>query len=55
MANEQRGKALARKNAERAAQMKAAGEERTIGRCSVCYRLITVESRKSRYTHRCWV
>lgn len=54
MATEQRGKALARKNSERAALMKALGIVRTTGRCAVCYRLIVVDSSKSRYTHRCW-
>lgn len=38
---------------ERAAQMKRDGVCRTTGRCSVCYRLISVDSWKSRYTHIC--
>jgi len=38
---------------ERAAHMKQLGIERTTGRCAVCYRIITIESPKSRYTHIC--
>lgn len=43
----------ARKNAERAAEMKKLGIERTTGRCAQCYRIITIESRKSKYNHMC--
>jgi hypothetical protein len=42
-----------RKNAERAATMKALGICRTDGRCAICYAMITVDSWKSRYTHIC--
>lgn len=41
------------KDALRAARMKAEGVERTTGRCSVCYKTITVDSVKSRYRHIC--
>lgn len=44
---------LKRRNQERAARMKALGIERTTGRCSLCYRIVTVDSRKSTYRHRC--
>lgn len=37
----------------RAARMKELGIVRTTGTCPVCYRTITVESIKSRYTHIC--
>lgn len=36
-----------------AAQMKALGIERTTGRCAQCYRIVTVDSSKSKYTHIC--
>lgn len=42
-----------KRDKERAARMKREGVCRTTGRCSVCYRLITVDSWKSRYTHIC--
>lgn len=51
--NESGPRAKARKNRERAAEMKARGEERTTGRCAQCYAIISVESRISRYTHIC--
>jgi hypothetical protein len=41
------------KDEHRAAAMKAAGIERTTGRCAQCYRLITVDSRISTYRHIC--
>jgi len=37
----------------RAAMMKALDIERTTCRCAQCYRIITCDSRKSRYTHIC--
>lgn len=37
----------------RAAMLKRLDVERTTGRCGVCYRIVTVDSRKSRYTHVC--
>jgi hypothetical protein len=40
---------------ERAAELKRRGVERTTGRCGNCYRMITIESSKSRYSHRCSV
>jgi hypothetical protein len=46
-------KGRARKNRERAAEMKRLGIERTTGRCAVCYRIVQIESRISRYTHIC--
>lgn len=41
------------KNQAMAAAFKAAGIERTTGRCAQCYRIITIESAKSRYVHLC--
>jgi hypothetical protein len=41
------------RNRERAAEMKRLDIERTTGRCAQCYRIVTVDSRKSRYTHIC--
>lgn len=38
---------------ERAAQLKRNGVERTTGRCAQCYRIISIEGPKSRYTHVC--
>lgn len=43
----------ARRDKQRAAEMKRLGIERTTGRCALCYRLINVDSSKSRYTHVC--
>ena len=37
----------------RAGHMKRLGIERTTGVCALCYRLITIDSIKSRYTHVC--
>jgi hypothetical protein len=37
----------------RAAYMKLHGIVRTTGRCAHCYRIITIESNKSKYTHVC--
>lgn len=54
MAAESRASATRRKDEERAARMKAEGVCRTTGRCSVCYKIVTCDSWKSRYTHRCW-
>jgi hypothetical protein len=42
-----------KRDEERAARMKALGIVRTTGRCAVCYRIVTVDSWKSRYTHIC--
>lgn len=55
MAAEPRGKAQSRKDSERAARMKAEKVVRTTGRCSVCYRVVTVDSWRSTYAHRCWI
>lgn len=41
------------KDAARAAMMKSLGIVRTTARCGNCYRIITIESTKSRYTHIC--
>lgn len=46
-------KGRARKNRERAAEMKRLGIERTTGRCAVCYHIVSVDSRISRYRHIC--
>ncbi len=51
---ESRAAATRRKDGERAARMKAEGIARTTGRCAVCYRIVVVDSWKSRYTHLCW-
>lgn len=53
MAEKRTGNLRAAKDKERAARMKREGVVRTTGRCSVCYRLIAVDSWKSRYTHVC--
>jgi predicted HNH restriction endonuclease len=50
---EGKGNNRATRDKERAARMRREGIVRTSGRCAVCYRLITVESWKSRYTHVC--
>lgn len=55
MANTDAGQSRSSKDKAMAARLKAEKVCRTTGRCSVCYRLITIESWKSRYTHRCWV
>lgn len=41
------------KDKQMAAYLKRMGIERTTGRCAACYRMITIESSKSRYTHIC--
>lgn len=42
------------KNSAMAARMKAAGEERTTGRCCVCYALYRADMLREGYTsHRC--
>lgn len=38
---------------EQAARMKREGIVRTTGRCATCYKLVAVDSTKSRYTHVC--
>lgn len=48
-----KGRTRSARDQERAARLKALDIERTTGRCALCYRIITVLSRKSRYTHRC--
>jgi hypothetical protein len=56
MAQSSQGGAAARRSAKdkaRAAYMKRLGIERTTGRCAQCYRIITINSSKSRYTHIC--
>lgn len=55
MATQGAGKARSQKDRDRAAYMKRMGIVRTTGRCAVCYRLIVIDSWKSRYTHRCWI
>lgn len=51
--NEGGPKGRARKNRERAAEMKRLGIERTTCRCAVCYHIIVCDSRISRYRHIC--
>ncbi len=41
------------KSQAQAARMAADGIVRTTGRCALCYRIIAVDSIKSRYSHRC--
>ena len=41
------------RNQSRAFELKRLDVERTTGVCPVCYKHITVDSRKSRYTHIC--
>jgi hypothetical protein len=49
--NANKGKSRAAKDSEMAAMMKRNGVERTTGRCPNCYRIVTIESSKSRNTH----
>lgn len=49
------GQRRSQKDKERAAYMKRLGICRTTARCGACYRIIVIDSWKSRYTHRCWV
>ena len=53
MAAESRAAANRRKNTEMAARMKAEKVCRTTGRCAICYRIVSVDSWRSRYTHIC--
>jgi hypothetical protein len=43
------------KDKQRASYLKDQGEERTSGKCAVCYKTIPVDSSKSRYSHKCGV
>jgi hypothetical protein len=47
------GKRRSQKDREMAADLKRRGIERTTGRCALCYRIIVIESCKSRYRHIC--
>jgi hypothetical protein len=47
------GKARSQKDQEMAARMKALGIERETGVCAMCYRVITVDSVRTRYRHVC--
>lgn len=47
------GQRRSQKDKERAAALKRAGVERTTGRCPQCYRIVTNDSSKSRWTHIC--
>jgi hypothetical protein len=47
------GQSRSQKDKERAAYLKHHGVERTTGRCALCYRIIAVDSAKSRYSHKC--
>lgn len=53
MADGGAGKRRAQRDREKAAHLKQLGIERTTGICPNCYKQITVDSRKSRYTHHC--
>lgn len=55
MAKNNAGQTRAQKDKDMAARLKREKVCRTTGRCSVCYRIILIESWKSRYTHRCWI
>jgi hypothetical protein len=48
------GQRQSQRDKERAAYLRARGVTRTTGVCSVCYHTVTVDSWKSRYSHRCW-
>lgn len=37
-----------------AADLKSRGIERTTGRCALCYKIISIQGPKSRYSHLCW-
>ena len=37
-----------------AADLKSRGIERTTGKCALCYKLISIQSSKSKYSHLCW-
>jgi hypothetical protein len=41
------------KDKRMAADLKARKVERVTGRCAQCYRIISIESNQSRYTHKC--
>jgi hypothetical protein len=47
------GQARSQKDKEMAARLKREGVVRTTGRCANCYRIVSVESIRSRYTHIC--
>ena len=49
------GKIRSMRDKERAARMKREGVERTTGRCAICYRIIQIDSSKTRYRHICRV
>lgn len=53
MATQNGPKNKSNKDKERAATMKRLGIERTTGRCALCYRIISIDSIKSKYTHKC--
>lgn len=48
------GQRRSQRDKERAAWLKRLGIERTTGRCALCYRIISIEGPKSRYSHKCW-
>lgn len=39
------------KDKRMAAMLKAKGDERTTGRCANCYRIVTVDSSRTKNTH----
>jgi hypothetical protein len=41
---------------KRASNLKAAGEERTTGRCAICYAVVTVDNvvKGTKFSHRCY-
>lgn len=43
------------KDQRMSAALKAAGEERTTGRCTLCYTIISCDGPKSKYNHKCGV
>lgn len=48
------GQRRSQKDKERAAYMKRLGIQRTTARCGCCYRIVTIDSCKSRWNHYCW-
>jgi hypothetical protein len=53
LAKSDKGQARRNKDKERASFMKRLGIARTTGRCAQCYAIISIDSWKSRYTHKC--
>lgn len=53
MASSGTAKRKSERDKARAAEMKRLGIERVICRCAQCYRIISCEGPKSKYTHIC--